>query len=273
MREPLDLWELVWSGRPPACLCSCASSSTRLPNPHPSWSPIPNPQSINPHFPSQPVCGEIDPALPAAAADPASLHRLLPFLISNLRSSPTISACLRLWGCLLLVVVQRPSGRQQRSSGSHWRRPQRPVQHRIPLGSPSPAMSSSGRGGKRQGAPPPAPFGAAAKRAQPHGGHLADDSIRASGDLSSPIGSAPNGRCLLFHRYHGACTCYFPLVPFAFSFWFDSPFLALLQASNLEFYLLKMQVITCLWFLGVFQEHQIYVCFCYARWNGWIGCT
>ncbi|BAD81526.1 unknown protein [Oryza sativa Japonica Group] len=60
-------------------------------------------------------------------------------------------------------------------------------------------MSSSGRGGKRQGAPPPAPFGAAAKRAQPHGGHLADDSIRASGDLSSPIGSAPNGRCLLFH--------------------------------------------------------------------------
>uniref|UniRef100_A0A0E0EPS6 Uncharacterized protein n=1 Tax=Oryza meridionalis TaxID=40149 RepID=A0A0E0EPS6_9ORYZ len=61
-------------------------------------------------------------------------------------------------------------------------------------------MSSSGRGGKRQGAPPPAPFGAAAKRAQPHGGHLADDSIRASGDLSSPIGSAPNGRCLLFQR-------------------------------------------------------------------------
>uniref|UniRef100_I1QV27 Uncharacterized protein n=1 Tax=Oryza glaberrima TaxID=4538 RepID=I1QV27_ORYGL len=61
-------------------------------------------------------------------------------------------------------------------------------------------MSSSGRGGKRQGAPPPAPFGAAAKRAQPHGGHLADDSIRASGDLSSPIGSAPNGRCLLFRR-------------------------------------------------------------------------
>uniref|UniRef100_A0A0D9YPE8 Uncharacterized protein n=1 Tax=Oryza glumipatula TaxID=40148 RepID=A0A0D9YPE8_9ORYZ len=59
-------------------------------------------------------------------------------------------------------------------------------------------MSSSGRGGKRQGAPPPAPFGATAKRAQPHGGHLADDSIRASGDLSSPIGSAPNGRCLLF---------------------------------------------------------------------------
>uniref|UniRef100_A0A0D9YPE7 Uncharacterized protein n=1 Tax=Oryza glumipatula TaxID=40148 RepID=A0A0D9YPE7_9ORYZ len=61
-------------------------------------------------------------------------------------------------------------------------------------------MSSSGRGGKRQGAPPPAPFGATAKRAQPHGGHLADDSIRASGDLSSPIGSAPNGRCLLFRR-------------------------------------------------------------------------
>uniref|UniRef100_A0A0E0AUL0 Uncharacterized protein n=1 Tax=Oryza glumipatula TaxID=40148 RepID=A0A0E0AUL0_9ORYZ len=73
-----------------------------------------------------------------------------------------------------------------------------PVQHCVPLSSPSSAVSSSGRGGKRQGAPPPASFGDAAKRAQSHGGHPANDSIRASGGLSSPISSATHGRCLFF---------------------------------------------------------------------------
>uniref|UniRef100_A0A0E0AUL1 Uncharacterized protein n=1 Tax=Oryza glumipatula TaxID=40148 RepID=A0A0E0AUL1_9ORYZ len=75
-----------------------------------------------------------------------------------------------------------------------------PVQHCVPLSSPSSAVSSSGRGGKRQGAPPPASFGDAAKRAQSHGGHPANDSIRASGGLSSPISSATHGRCLFFCR-------------------------------------------------------------------------
>uniref|UniRef100_A0A0E0B5Q9 Uncharacterized protein n=1 Tax=Oryza glumipatula TaxID=40148 RepID=A0A0E0B5Q9_9ORYZ len=157
----------------------------------------------------QPVGGEIDAPDVAKLLPMLILHRSTGYCLfsSPTFGLPTIFACLRLWGCLLLVAVQRPSGR---AAAFRWISSMptiTPVQHCVPLSSPSSAVSSSGRGGKRQGAPPPASFGDAAKRAQSHGGHPANDSIRASGGLSSPISSATHGRCLFFCS---SLPCYAP---------------------------------------------------------------